>query len=116
MGTWGTGIFEDDLASDIKGNFEDLISSGASVADATKSSLAEYSDSLTDTDDGPTVHLALAKLQIQQGALHPDTAKKALEIIESGESLNRWREIGGEDLKHRQAELEKLKEEIAAKT
>ena len=36
MGAWGTAIFADDLAADIKGDFRDLIGDGLSAPKAVE--------------------------------------------------------------------------------
>ena len=42
MGAWGTGIFQDDTACDIRDEYRDLIGNGASGTDATRQILKSY--------------------------------------------------------------------------
>ena len=42
MGTWGVGLFSDDLAADLRGDFRDLISEGLSSSAAVDKLLAEW--------------------------------------------------------------------------
>ena len=53
MGTWGTAIFSDDTASDVRDEFRDLIGKGLSAEQATNKLLKENAPSLDDPDDGP---------------------------------------------------------------
>jgi len=69
MGTWGTEIFEDDLALDIKDTFEDLISEGKSVEEAIGITMEEFEDSLEDSDECPTMVLALSTLTLESGVI-----------------------------------------------
>jgi hypothetical protein len=42
MGAWGTAIFSDDTARDIRDEFRDLIGEGLSTEQATEKLLSEY--------------------------------------------------------------------------
>jgi len=65
MGTWGTGIFADDLAADVRDEFTDLIGDGLSAAAATKRLVTESSEEI---EDEPTVFwIALAATQWKIG-------------------------------------------------
>ncbi len=44
MGTWGTAIFSDDLASDIKLEFRNKIGFGKNSIEATEELLKDYSE------------------------------------------------------------------------
>ena len=58
MDTWGVEIFEDDLALDIKAEFEDGIKKGLSVTEVSLQILESYEDEL-DEEEKPIVYLAL---------------------------------------------------------
>jgi hypothetical protein len=93
MGTWGTGIFDDDSAADIRDAFEDKLMAGADVAEATQFVIAKF---VLDHDEAkdPVAYLALAALQVEHGALQPDIRRKALNIIVAGQDLQRWLDGG----------------------
>ena len=114
MGTWGTGIFDDDLAADIQGDFDQALEDGLTVKEATQRVIEAYQEVLEDEDEGPVVYLALATLQLEQDELQPEIRKKALEIIETGKGLARWEEAGGEELAERKQVLEDLKIDLKA--
>ena len=63
MGTWGTALFSDDLAADIRDELRDLIGEGHSAEEATERLLTEYADSLNDPDEQTVFWLALAVTQ-----------------------------------------------------
>ncbi|OGS50963.1 MAG: hypothetical protein A3K65_03900 [Euryarchaeota archaeon RBG_16_68_12] len=62
MGAWGCGIFEDDVALDVRGGFEEAVNGGASVEETTRMILEEYAEGLEDAGDGPVIYRALAAL------------------------------------------------------
>lgn len=109
MGVWGTGIFDDDLAMDIQGEFEEALDEGLNVKEATQRILEDFEDVLEDEDEGPLVYLVLAALQLEQGELQPEIRQKVLKIIESGQGLPRWEEAGKEELAERKQMLEEFK-------
>jgi hypothetical protein len=90
MGTWGTAIFSDDTAADVRERFRDLIGDGLSAEDATGNLLAEYSSSLDDPGDGPPFWLGLAVTQWKCGRLQAEVKERALKVIDSGVDLERW--------------------------
>ena len=92
MGTWGTDIFSDDLASDIRRRYRDIVGDGFSGQRATEILFEEYRDILDDPDVGPVFWLALAATQWRCGRLEPQVQAQAIEAIDSGADLVRWQE------------------------
>src|SRR4051812_11257563 len=112
MGTWGPGIFADDYAADLRGEFRDLIGQKMPPADATQRLIAEYQPD-DDPDDGPVFWLALAAIQWQLGRLEDSVRARALDVIASGVNLRRWeQEATPSDVRKRRAALEKLREQL----
>ncbi|MCI0744706.1 MAG: DUF4259 domain-containing protein [Verrucomicrobia subdivision 3 bacterium] len=109
MGAWGTAIFSDDTAADIRDDFKDHISDGLSCAEATERILEEWRDSIGDPDDGPVIWLALAATQWRLGRLMPHVKQKAVEIIDSESNLERWE---GKDREKRRKVLERLRAQL----
>ncbi len=115
MAAWGYDIFDSDEAADISALFEDELRTGATVAHATAEVLREAKAALNDPDDGPTVWLALAALQLEQGELHANVRDHALAVIESGADLRRWEEEGTqEDYEGRKRVLDDLRARLIA--
>lgn len=92
MGTWGPGIFSDDTASDIRGDWREAIMDGLSPAKATERLLERYRDVREDTDEGPLFWFALAASQHQTGRLVPAVRDRALELIDRGGDVARFAE------------------------
>lgn len=112
MGAWGTGIFDDDIAMDVKTEFYDAIADGMSVKEATKQILESFEDVLEEEDEAAIVYLAIAALQIEKGALQKSIQKKALEIIELEQGLDRWKDAGVHELNNRLSILNELKDKL----
>lgn len=60
MGAWGTGIFSNDTAADVRETYRELLGEGREGAEATRALLEEYSDELDDFDTAPDLWLGLA--------------------------------------------------------
>ncbi|HVX15247.1 MAG TPA: hypothetical protein VHC22_28925 [Pirellulales bacterium] len=109
MGTWGVGIFSDDLAADLRSEFRDLIGEGCSPRAAVDRLWDGYASSL-DQDDRSVFWLALAAVQWKMGRLEARTKREALRAIENGSDLSRWDDAR---LKRRRATvLEKLRKQL----
>jgi hypothetical protein len=113
MGVWGTGIFQDDTASDIREDYKDYLGNGLTDPEATKRILAEYKSSLDDPHEAPVVWIALAAVQWKHGRLEQDTLTQALHAIDSGSDLARW-DSNARDLAKRRGVLEKLRVQITS--
>lgn len=110
MGTWGTALFSDDLAADLRGEFRDLIGEGLTTSAAIARLKTEYKSSLRDPDEAPVFWLALAAAGWRLGRLDDEVRQNALRIIESGVDLARW-ESSAERLKREQV-LAKLRAQL----
>lgn len=89
MGTWGTGIFADDLARDVRDTWRDLVGNGLSPAEATARLLVEYAD-VVGGDDRVVFWAALALTEHRVGHLEPRVQAEALLGLTSGADLLRW--------------------------
>jgi hypothetical protein len=109
VGTWGTGLFDDDLAADMQGIWEDAVGQGGSPSDATGRLMQELgAECAEDMDEGPVFWMTLASLQQDAGALDPEVKRRALEGIEP--NLERWRdEATPEDAEERERVLSALR-------
>lgn len=111
MGAWGTAIFSDDLAADVRDSFREHIGDGLSPEAATSKLKEDYASSLGDQDDAPVFWLALASTQWTLGKLLPEVLAKALKVIDDGKDLARWEE-DKVALKKRQASLAVLRTKL----
>jgi hypothetical protein len=107
MGSWGVGIFDDDLALDINQEYEEIFVAEQSHETTTSILIDRYDDSLEDEDESAVFWLAIAEVQISHRALSERVKVNSLEIIDSGRDLIRWK--GSPDLSKRKEVLEQLK-------
>lgn len=107
MGTWGPGIFDDDLAQDVREDYLGRLAEGAKPAAASKAIVMSY-DRL-DIDEAPVFWLALAATQWEYGALDPTVKRRALEVI-ARDDAREWK-----GNKQRAAALAKLAAQLAKK-
>ncbi len=68
MGAWGPGIFSDDTALDIKGDYRELLEDQVPEEEAMRRVIAEYAHL---NDEEHVLWLALAAAQSQLGRLAP---------------------------------------------
>lgn len=112
MGAWGTGIFQDDTACDLRDDYRVHLGNGLSGPEAAARILSEYAGSFADPEQSGVVWLALAATQWRCGRLEPETLKKALEVIDSGSDLARWKAGSPADYGRRRMALEKLRRQL----
>jgi uncharacterized protein DUF4259 len=110
MGAWGTAIFSDDTALDIRDEWRDAILDGLSAEEATARLLKSFDDYLGDDEDTEKLFwMALAAAQFETGRLVPEVRDRALAIIEGGGDVGRWYEDGDEvSARQRERVLERL--------
>lgn len=109
MGTWSYGIFDDDFTCDIRYAFEENMKKGLSVEEASRNILEEFEDDIEDDYYGAIIYLALAALGLKRGYVLSDIKNKALDIIDSENSLEIWKEVGSNELEKRKNVLEELR-------
>jgi len=113
VGAWGTAIFSDDTALDIRDEWRDAILDGLSAEEATTRLVKSFDDHLGKDEDTENLFwMALAAAQFETGRLRPEVRDRALAIIEAGGDVARWREDGDEVLARQR---ERVLERLAAK-
>ena len=112
LGAWGTAIFSEDSASDVRDEWREAILDGLSPEDATQRLLETFDDYLEEADTERLFWMALAAAQMETGRLLPDVCDRALAIIDGGGDVDRWREYGDESLARQRA---RVLERLAAK-
>lgn len=109
MGVWGTAIFSDDTACDIREEYNALLISGISDEEVEEALLKDY-EPLNGTWDEPVVWLSLAFSEWKKGRLSEKVKRRAIEIIDNGEDLQHWKESSPpKECRQREKELLKLK-------
>jgi hypothetical protein len=89
MGSWGVGVFSDDLALDIRGEWRDALLRREDPVAISRRMAAGLEDG-----DDTTCWIALAAAQHETGHLQPDVRDRALEVIAAGTGLELWDESG----------------------
>ena len=114
MGTWGTGLFSDDEACDLRDDYRDYLGEGLSGEEATNRLIKEYGIDKREPWGDTVFWLALSSVQWMAGRLEERVLQRALEIIDSGEDLKRWEENDKQSIRKRKEVLQKLKNKITS--
>lgn len=110
MGTWNTSIKGNDASSDIYSDFFELYNDGKSPVEISKKIFADYQEVLDNPLDCNNFWFALALAQWETKSLDENVYKKVKEIIDSGNDLKVWKELGAEkkDIQKRKNVLDKF--------
>ena len=111
MGTWGTGLFSDDVACDIRDHYRQLLEDGVDDGAATRQTLEKFEPYLVEPDGVALV--AFAVTQSKVGRLEPGVRDRALAIIAAGADLAVWERENPKLLAKRRAALEKARAQLA---
>jgi hypothetical protein len=112
VASWGTAIFSDDLAADIRGYWRDGIIDGEDPADVTRQLVNRYASEGGDPDERIVFWLALAAAQMETGRLDPAVRDHALALIDAGGDVARWREQDESLARQREKALVRLAEKL----
>lgn len=115
MGTWGSGLYEDDFAADLRGSVA-LACKAPFDGDRLTEILLELHAITPETEDETTFWLVLADQFERRGIECPGVVNTALSIIESGGDLSRLKDQEADErfLKKRAAVLESLAARLEA--
>ena len=112
MGTWETGIYQNDLSMDVRDDYIGKLKAGKTDDEALKEILEEYAEDARDSDCKYDFYLALADTMWKKGRLTEEIKLKALELIEEDKVSERWEHE--KIRKERTKNLDKLKEKISS--
>jgi hypothetical protein len=112
MGAWGTGIFADDEAADLRSEYRTFLADAQSDEGATDAAIATYDASFEQLSETTAFWLALALMQWRLGRLDPRVKEAALRIIDDGLDLAKWE--GSPDKNQRAIALRKARKTIVA--
>ena len=90
MGTWDTGLFDNDDAADLRSDYRAYLADAQSDAGATDAVARDYAATLDRPQDTTSFWLALASIQWRIGRLDPRVKAAALAIIDDGLDLAQW--------------------------
>ena len=111
MGTWGTALFDNDYAKDVRGDYIDKLYSGKSAEEASREMVAS-GILATDDEEEELFWLALAATQWEYGRLQPEVKENALGILSKAQVSDRWREVGSKKEEQWKNTLSQLKETL----
>ncbi len=110
MGAWGPAIFSDDTASDIRGEYREMLEDQVPDDEATRRVIEAYHH--LDADEEHVLWLALAATQSRLGRLQDEVKARAINVIDSGSGLGLWEEAGPKELASRKVALAKLRAQL----
>ena len=110
MGTWNNKIDGNDTFQDIYQNFFDLYNQGQNPVDVSKQIQGDFAEMFNDYDDRNNSLFGLALAQWETKSLDPTIFKQVKEIIETGNDLEVWKELGANEktLRQRKSALDKF--------
>lgn len=112
MGAWGTSLYANDTADDIRGEYVDKLRRGKSNEEVTGELINNNQDIMGDVEEEPLFWFALADTQWNYGRLLPAVKEKALFFLSQNFELERWKESGEKQLNAWKNTLSKLKEKL----
>ena len=107
MGAWGAGLYQDDVALDIKDGYVDLLRKGYSKEETIETIMDEYDFYFEDDDDVIPAVLALADTAWKYGRCTEKLKKLALDIIHLDLSQQEW-----DNVRRRKEVLDKLEKQL----
>ena len=108
MGTWGSGILDDDFARDVYDQYVDACGAGKPATAIIQALQKEFAKSLSDPDEGPLFWLAVAHAQWDCSSVTPEVRKRVEDIVVKGLGLARWAAEGRTPLARRKAALSRF--------
>jgi hypothetical protein len=110
LGVWGTALFSDDLACDVRNHYRDLLEDGVDDDVATRLTVEAFREYFEESDG--IALLALAVTQSKLGRLDPDIRDRALAVLDRGADLEEWEHDNPKLLPKRRAVLEKARAQL----
>ena len=110
MGVWGTGLFSDDVACDIRDQYRHLLEDGAEDGAATRLILDKFEPYFEESES--IALIAFAVTQSKLGRLEPSVRDRAIAVIDAGADLAVWERENPKLLPKRRAALEKARAQL----
>jgi hypothetical protein len=111
MSASGPALFDDDLACDVRDVYRRMLEDRVSDEEATRKSIEQWAG--LSPEEEPVFWLALAAAQSTCGRLDDQVRSRALEVIDSGTDVTRWREAGRGPADARATVLAELRQQLA---
>ena len=103
MGTWGVGIYQNDISADVKEDYIAKLKSGKSDEVALKEILSEYQEDMEDIDCKYDFYLGLADTLWRNGRLTEEIKTIALQLIEKKteyHNVGKQKELGMREVRY----------------
>lgn len=113
MGTWGTGLYSDDTACEIRDEFKAHLENGLSHSAAENAILGRFADVVSNHQIACLLYFALADTEWKFGCLSDHVRLKTLALLEDGGDIKYWEEDSPSDVKARAQTLRKLSIRLA---
>ena len=113
MGTWGSGLYSNDDALDIKEDIRDMLAYGW-TPDAIMAELTKQHNLNSIDEETSSAWLAIADTMWNYGCMTDEIKSTALHIINEGIDLRAWADASISDRKKRQTVLNKLQEKLVS--
>jgi Domain of unknown function (DUF4259) len=110
LGVWGTGLFSDDTACDIRNYYRELLEESVEDSAATRQTLEQFEPYLQEPDGVALIAFAVTPSTV--GRLEADVRDRALAIIDAGADLAEWERENPKLLSKRRAVLEKARAQL----
>jgi hypothetical protein len=114
VGTWGIGVWQDDVAADVLTTFEDLRDEGYSATRAIRTIVKDPPWGWDDAEDSAVQMLAIVTLALQQGVLDAKLQQRGLDVIDSQLALSSDENVPQDQANARKQLLLRLKALIIA--
>jgi hypothetical protein len=108
---WGTGLFSDDVACDVRDHYRQLLEDGIEDSAATQRTLEKFR-AYVEEPDGIAL-LALAVTQSTLGRLDTVIRDRALAVLDRGADLETWERENPKLLPRRRKTLEKTRAQLS---
>jgi len=72
MGTWGAGLYDNDISCDVRDTYIEFLKDKLSNQESYEKTLNMYQECIGDIDDEPLLWFALAETQWKVGRLMPE--------------------------------------------
>lgn len=114
MGTWGTAIKSNDAFADVYDEFFELYNKGEKAEQVSKKVIKSNWEILEIEEEKHSLWFAIALAQWETKSLDSEILKRVEEIVESGDDLKIWKDLGASDseLKKRKLALDKFLDKI----
>ena len=110
MGVWGTGLFSDDVACDVRDHYRELLEDGVEDREATRLTVEAFREYFEES--GGIALIAFAVTQSKVGRLDLDIRDRALAVLDRGADLEMWERDNPKLVPKRRAMLEKARAQL----